>query len=523
MKSLIALCLVASWVGQPGPESDEMPAAAKEAIGQANRGDVEGAIRGLREHLAREPKDVRSRFVLGQILDFDGRPDDSVATWEEGLAGVPEDYPLLMAIGEIRRRQGSDGPTMSYRRGMLGARPSMGVAGIEEYKKAHMEQAASAYERARKLRPDDPGASKALAGAYAALGKHEEAAAVWKSLIEKDPKDAGDRVGLAGAARGLGRKEEAIEALKGALALDPRLVAAHEAMAGLLEEVGRADEAEESRKRAEFYGRLPAFSTLAYSEENSGKLDGLADEGKVRALIADPSDAASELLAILCWSHPHDHLEALAFESLEARGEETTPLLRSLLEAAGSTCTVRSTAHILARRKADGILEFLVERLPGDSRSMGMDMDIAGSLDDLADPRAIAPLGEVLDAPAGPEGEDADPFIMDRMSARGRAALALGAFDTPESRKLLEAGASKPILGAYCLAALHRATKDPKYLVDLERAAEDGPAKYAIAQYLIRKSGTEEGKRLGGRWREEMIEARKKSEAEREAARPDAP
>ncbi len=148
-----------------------------------------------------------------------------------------------------------------------------------------------------------------------------------------------------------------------------------------------------------------------------GKLD---DPATVQKLIADPSDNATQLLAILCWRHPHNQLETTSFDALEARGPKTTPLLLDLLKAARSTCTVRSTAHILARRKTEGLLDHLLRILPDDIRSFAMDMDIAGSLDELGDPRAVGPLVQVVD-PANAEPTGIGPTT-DRGSARTRRA-----------------------------------------------------------------------------------------------------
>ena len=134
--------------------------------------------------------------------------------------------------------------------------------------------------------------------------------------------------------------------------------------------------------------------------------------------------------------------------------------MRALLEGARSTCTIKSAAHILARRKAEGLLEYLVRVLPGDTRGFAMDMDIAGSLDDLGDPRAVTALVQMLNPEDTDPNHDSGPSpLADRYSARACAALALGAFDTPEARSALEAGTKIPQFAAYCWAALFRLSK----------------------------------------------------------------
>jgi tetratricopeptide (TPR) repeat protein len=477
--------------------------AANRAIRAVNQGNVEGAIDLLNKHLEKNSKDVQARVVLGQILDFDGRPDEAVKLWERALTGADTDFPLLMSIGEIRSRQGRDGPAVSNRRGMVQVKPSTNKAEEAAFKKAKLAEAEAAYDKARKLRPAEEDAAEALAAVYSLEEKHDAAAQVWKSLIEREPKDADYQLQLALTTRQAGRADEAARYLERAIALDPRLAEAHKALAEFQKQKGRAAEAEQSQSRADFYERLPVFCTIEYSAENRNTLDQLQEPETVRKLVADPSKTAAEFLAVLCWTHPHNNLETTAFDALESRGAATTPILQALFKDARSTCTVRSTARILARRKTDRLLEDLLKRLPGDLRGFGMEMDIAGSLDELGDPRAIAPLIEILN-PAQVD-RSGDGLLTDRTTARRRAALALGAFDTPESRRALEQGTQSPQVKAYCLAALYRLTKDQKHLDALEAAVppKESFATYVIGNYLRNKVPTEAASALAQRWQRE--------------------
>jgi len=86
---------------------------------------------------------------------------------------------------------------------------------------------------------------------------------------------------------------------------------------------------------------------------------------------------------------------------------------------------------------------------------------------------------------------------MARDDARGRAALALGAFDTPESRAALESCAAHAELGPYCNAALYRLTREERYL-DALAAAPGGPAeiRFRIGPYLLRHAESDAVHRL---------------------------
>jgi tetratricopeptide (TPR) repeat protein len=468
------------------------------------KGNIDLAIDRLRGHLKQNATDGKARVYLGQILDFDGRPDEAVALWEQSLTGALSDFDLLMLIGEIRERQGQDGPTISRRRGMVGAQPSRDEAAEKVFKQSHLVQAATAYEKARKLKPDDHDAAMALATVYTLQEKHDAAVLIWKSLIEREPTNAGFHLRLASATKEAGRADEAVQYLEKAIELNPRLTGAHQALADYQKATGRAALAEQSKNRAEFYRRLPSFCTLVYSDENRTTLENLQEPDAVRKLVDDPSDRANQFLAVLCWSHPHNELETKAFESLESRGAATTPILRDLLAKARSTCTVKSTARILARRKATGVLDRLLRILPGDIRGLGMDMDIAGSLDDLGDPKAVGPLVEVLDPGNANKGQD--QLMTDRDGARGRAALALGAFDAPEARRALEQGTHTPEVAACCLAALYRLSHDQKYLRALEKdvASDRGAPLHLLGYYLQKKAGTVEAKKLAQAWEQKQ-------------------
>jgi tetratricopeptide (TPR) repeat protein len=472
----------------------------EKAIQLANQGNFKGAMDLLRDHVNKNGKDVRARVTLGQMLDDDGHPEDAVTLWERGLTGETADFPLLMSIGEIRHRQGEEGPAITHVRGMVGARPSKNDAADEEFKRSHLVLAEAAYEKARKLKPDEPDAAVALASVYSLQRKHDAAALVWKSLIAREPKNADYHLRLARATRAAGQSDLAAKYLEQTIALNPRLGAAHQELADYYKAKGRAADSEQSANRAEFYNRLPSFCTVDYSEENLRTLDSLDQSATVRKLIADRSETAAQFLAVLCWSHPHNRLETMAFEALEARGAATTPLLRAVFEQARSTCTVKSTAHILARRKAEGLFEGLARRLPGDVRGFGMEMDIAGSLDELGDARAVGPLVQVLDP--GNAGDVQDQLMTDRNAARGRAALALGAFDTPESKRALLEGTQRAQIATYCLAALYRLSHDQKHFSALVLAVtpEPGYASPAVGDYLREKVGTALAKQLATLW-----------------------
>ena len=112
MKSYLAKALLAATAvcsSAPASIKAQENSPTNQAIRAVNQGNVEGAIDLLNKHLEKNGKDVQARVVLGQILDFDGRPDDAVKLWEGALTGAETDFTLLMSIGEIRQRRAAMG------------------------------------------------------------------------------------------------------------------------------------------------------------------------------------------------------------------------------------------------------------------------------------------------------------------------------------------------------------------------------------------------------------------------------
>src|SRR5688572_8506587 len=98
-------------------------AAAKQGLDLLEKGRVEDAEKLLREALAADGADAEARLTLGRVLDWDGRPDEALKTWEEGLLGKAGDVPLLSAMARLHLRRAADGPLVTRRRGAMSISP----------------------------------------------------------------------------------------------------------------------------------------------------------------------------------------------------------------------------------------------------------------------------------------------------------------------------------------------------------------------------------------------------------------
>lgn len=91
-----------------------------------------------------------------------------------------------------------------------------------------------------------------------------------------------------------------------------------------------------------------------------------------------------------------------------------------------------------------------------------------------------------------------------------RAALALGAFNTPLARKALLAGRRDPNLAPFCNAALYRQQNDAKLLAELEKsvADDDGHTMFVLARYFSNKTDSEPAANLAHKWVERLKKLR---------------
>jgi tetratricopeptide (TPR) repeat protein len=471
----------------------------REAIALAERGDLAGGIARLEKHLSAEPDALYGRVALGAMLDWDGRSDEAVAVWMKGLTGTPVDIHVWMAVGRLRLRQGKDGPTVSHRRGSVTYHPRKQDESEERFERMRLCEAAEAFANAVAIAPDAVEPATGLAQARELLGEHKEAARVWRDLHARQPGEAWILVSLARSLLAAGETREAMTSVSRALDLDPRSADAHRLKAEELRAQGEGAQADENDAMADFYTWLPPFATTTYTAEDqrisalftdASKADSEAIAAVLARLEAEDSPRSRDLLAAVIWGHRmHGPIEDELFATLEDwRAADT---LLGLAEYGQTTCTIGGAFRALARLKDPRVLDLLLEALPGDTRFF-LPVDVAGALALLGDARAVPHLVRVLDPTleqSRVEGGQDDEAMTEhgRLYARGRAALALGAFATPDSRSALEKCTGNAEVAPFCHAALYRLDSDKRHLTTLGAAAPgqlDPTSRFMVAEYL---------------------------------------
>lgn len=141
------------------------------------------------------------------------------------------------------------------------------------------QEAETALERARRMRPDLPQAGYGLGLVYLATGRPAEAQAAFERILVKDPTDAASYYHLGSLHRQAGRAEEAHRAFEAVARHDPDNAAAHYQLFTAAREAGRMEEA----------GReLAAFNRLRGDEAVLPVSEGKVETGRYAQPVSVP-------------------------------------------------------------------------------------------------------------------------------------------------------------------------------------------------------------------------------------------
>jgi len=487
---LLALLAVAPWsVAQTTTEEEVHRAAAL-----ARKGKIDEAIKVLEPVVTSPDASINARVLLGRLLDYDGRPQEAIDVWKQGLKNASEDVPLLEALARLYERQAKDGPLIIHRRGMVTYRPSKGKEEkIESFKKERQKLALATRRSLLLLQPDCFRHRVDVGRLLEAEERFQEALELYSKWAGSEKSSPAFLLGQARVLEQLGRGAEATPIYRRVVAAHPQLDVAWAGLAKRLQVEGSQEDAQDAVRRARFYQWVPDFLDIPFTEESERVFATLAPgEQKTKAereaatsarrkaierLIDDPGlPASSAFLTALCYRHAdHGELENAMFAALQKRGPDGLYHLRALLERGQSACTLRSAAWALAKMKAPDLLPKLHRLLPNDVRPM-WHMNIAGALAELGNPAAVPALIEAMDVERVQEDRGPDFWLgmgAGRLYSRFRATLALGCLGGSEAILALEKGLQNDDLRPVCLAALYRATKKASYVEQIMKLSRD--------------------------------------------------
>jgi tetratricopeptide (TPR) repeat protein len=210
-------------------------------------GDVDGAIRRLKDILETDPENRIAHGLLGTAYMAKEDYAAAEAEFSRQVTAVPDSAGVYLYLAESRTRQGNaEGAIQAYRQGL-------------------------------EALPDNVGLLSALAGSYAAQGDLEQAAAMYQKGLEVAPDNQRLNLGLAGVRERQGRFDDSIAVYEKVLEANPDNIIATNNLAVILAE---QKQDEQSLKKARelaaalaTYEQPPLQDTIGWVYYHSGDYD----------------------------------------------------------------------------------------------------------------------------------------------------------------------------------------------------------------------------------------------------------
>jgi tetratricopeptide (TPR) repeat protein len=467
-----------------------------------NQGEISAAQILLQNNVEKDATDIDSRLLLGTVNDFLGEPDEAIRIWSAGLNDTDDDYALYMSIGELRLRQGTQGASFKYVKGVL--QPLHEIDSLEDFrfKTQQLNLAVVAFQKASTFYPYESDAWENLANAYQELNQFEMALGCWEHLNQVFPQHDNFKLKLGQCRLQMGHLLEARKAFELALQLNPKLYAAYAGLAEYWLEKDEVQAAELAIQQSEYYKWLPNFIDLSYSTERYAIFEKLAhqtdenflDSSSMRMqlieeLLQENTQDATNFLATIVW-YDEDKTETSIkiFNLLMERELHGARLLSEIARNSDNIFVISQAVQRLVKMKVPGTFDLLVSLLPQDKQPF-QHINIADYMAQLGDDRAMLYLINELNPKMIDQhhkAKDLETFSLGQgiQASRQRAALALSAFNHPAAILALEEGLKNENVNIYCSASLYKMTKEDKYLTLIEDFTENRKKDKLLAQFF---------------------------------------
>jgi tetratricopeptide (TPR) repeat protein len=190
------------------------------AQAQRTSGDIEGAEATARSLQAAHPDDVRTTYLLAQLLEAKGRYQEMVDLLKPAIARLREASPPGEAADKAANK--TPGKTLNK----SGSGPVAMLLATEGLALQHLnrnDEAMAALKDATALAPDDTTVMFQLGALLDRAGRHAEAEKAFRDVIAKDPLDANalNYLGYMLAERGSTGLDEAVGLIQRALKVEP--------------------------------------------------------------------------------------------------------------------------------------------------------------------------------------------------------------------------------------------------------------------------------------------------------------
>ncbi len=250
--------------------------------------------------VSKSPHNYRAHNNLGLALDKQGRTDEAIDQYMQGLQIKPDNEEIHNNLGLALAEQGRTDEAISHYLEALHLRPDFGQAhnnlGVVLMEKGRTEEAVSHYKEALRINPDTFKAHYNLGDALIVQkGVTPEALHHYNEALRLEPESVEAHNSLGIALIRMGKVAEGIDILQEALRIEADSVDTHANLGAALLKLGKTDQAVVYlRKALQIKPDIPEVHT------NLGII--LADKGKYaeavahfrKALKADPDNADAQ-------------------------------------------------------------------------------------------------------------------------------------------------------------------------------------------------------------------------------------
>jgi len=312
------------------PIAAQEPNLDKKLEGLYQRQQFKDAAKLLTEHLKVSAGDNERRIELYRLLDYIGKSEEGIKVLQKGLRKKETDNELLWYLGQAWLARGDDGPNVSRSGGTITYHPSKMTDKEEKaWKKVEYQKAADAFRTLLKNEPEYEKTAELLIRSLQGGFTPKELGGEIETLAKRFPSNL--KIGLLHSDILIEKKEllKATELLNRFRKKSPRNGAIYRKLAEIFQLEKKDNRAKESLAKASFYEWMPPFCKVEYSLELAKKIqflqtnrDRLKLKEMVTGLIAEKTQASTDLMAAVCWHHlAHGLIENSCFEELEQRGE----------------------------------------------------------------------------------------------------------------------------------------------------------------------------------------------------------
>lgn len=279
---------IEAYSGAVALKPDSMLAHLKRGSVYQQQGELEAALRDLREATDIDPVAPRPLELLGDVNVAMGRPDRGIERYERYIALDERNARVLYKLGVARYRAGLIATAAEPLRQALQLDPALSEAhymlGLVQRDQNRLAPAKASLQQALKMNPGNAAMREALADVLALEGEHSKAIEQLEALAALDPSRPSRWIAVGLAQSRAGREDAAVVTLSRAVDRFPDASQAYAALGHVW-----LSSAQSRGDRVALKKAVEALTKAATRSDASSET--LAELGRAWMLSGDPQEA----------------------------------------------------------------------------------------------------------------------------------------------------------------------------------------------------------------------------------------